>query len=194
MRMKKVVFSIVEKRFIRSMFILCFVQILIIFTFIRMFNIGQPIGTHDTKQTDIIVEDIYLISTPKELWLVIIADSEKYLFESHSIFDKYSLEELNKLISKGDKLSLMYYEEYIYFRKTNLIVDARTEAENYRTLEEYNCVKQGVPVFVVIIFSIIEIVFVGIVFIYVRLNYSILKGINKKRSRQSGQGNQGTVL
>ena len=145
-----------------------------------MFNIGQPISTQDMKQTDIIVEDIYLISRPKELWLVIIADSEKYLFESHSIFDTHSLEELNKAISKGDKLSLRYYEGYVCFRKTNLVVDARTETENYRTLEEYNRGKQGVPVFVVILFSIIEIVFVGIIFVYVWMNYNIFKGVYRK--------------
>ena len=145
-----------------------------------MFNSGQPISTQDTKQTDIIVEDIYLISIPKELWLVIIADSEKYVFGSHSIFDTYSLEELNKAISKGDKLSLMYYEEYVYFRKTNLVVDARTETENYRTLEEYNRGKQGVPVFVAILFSIIEIVFIGIIFVYVWLKHNVIKGFYRK--------------
>lgn len=178
--MKKVKFSIVEKRKIRSILILGLVQILIIFAFIRMFNIGQPISTRDTKQIDIIVEDVYPISTRREQWLVIIADSEKYLFESHSTFDTYSLEELNKSISKGDKLSLRYYEEYLVFRKTNLVVDARTETETYRTLEEYNSGKQGVPVFVIVVFSIIEIIFVGIIFVYVWLNYSIFKGVYRK--------------
>lgn len=180
MQMKKVMFSVVEKRIIRSMLMLGLVQMLILIAFIRMYNIGQPISIHDTKQTDIIVEDIYPISTRKEQWLVIVANSEKYLFESHSTFDTYSLEELNKSISKGDKLSLRYYEEYIVFRKTNLIVDARTETETYRTIEDYNSAKQGLPVFVVIVFSIVEIVFVGIVFIYVWLNHSIFKGVFRK--------------
>ena len=180
MRMKKVMFSIVEKRLIRSILILELVQILILIAFIRMFNIGQPISTNDTKQSDIIVEDIYLISTSKELWLVIIADSEKYVFESHSTFDTYSLEELNESISKGDKLSLRYYEGYVAFRKTNLVVDARTETELYRTLEEYNSGKQGVPIFVIVLFSIIEIVFVGIIFVYGWLNYSVFKEVCRK--------------
>ena len=64
--MKKVMFSVVEKRLIRSMLILGLVQILILIAFIRMFNIGQPVSTYDTKQADIIVEDIYLISSRKE--------------------------------------------------------------------------------------------------------------------------------
>ena len=178
--MKKVMFSIVEKRIIRSMLMLGLVQMLILIAFIRMYNIGQPISIHDTKQTDIIVEDIYPISTRKEQWLVIVANSEKYLFESHSTFDTYSLEELNKSISKGDKLSLRYYEGYIVFRKTNMIVDARSETETYRTLEEYNSGKQGVPIFVIVLFSIIEIVFVGIIFVYVWLNYSVFKEVCRK--------------
>lgn len=162
------------------MLMLGLVQMLILIAFIRMYNIGQPISIHDTKQTDIIVEDIYPISTRKEQWLVIVANSEKYLFESHSTFDTYSLEELNKSISKGDKLSLRYYEGYIVFRKTNMIVDARSETETYRTLEEYNSGKQGVPIFVIVLFSIIEIVFVGIIFVYVWLNYSVFKEVCRK--------------
>ena len=180
MRMKKVMFSIVEKRLIRSMLILGLVQILILIAFIRMFNIGQPVSIYDTKQADIIVEDIYLISSRKEQWLVIIVDSEKYVLESHSTFDTYSLEELNESISKGDKLSLRYYEGYVAFRKTNLVVDARTETELYRTIEKYNRGKQGVPIFVIVLFSIIEIVFVGILFVYVWLNYSVFKEVCRK--------------
>ena len=178
--MKKVKFSIAEKKLIRSLFIIGLVQLLIVFAFIRMFNIGQPISTDDTMQTDIIVDDIYLISTRKNQWLVIIADSEKYLIESHSTFDTYSVEELNKSISKGDKLSLSYYESYNIFGKANVIVDARTATENYRTLEEFNHAKQGLPVFVVILFSIIEVVFVGIIFVFVWLYYSIFKSVYRK--------------
>lgn len=180
MRMKKVMFSIVEKRLIRSMLILGLVQILIVFTFIRTFSIGQPISVHDTKQTDIIVEDIYCISLRKEEWLVIIADLEKYLFESHSKFDEYSINELYESISEGTKLSLMYQETHNIFGRVNLVVDARSETETYRTIEEYNHGRQGVPVFVVILFSIIEIIFVGIIFVYVWINYSIFKGFYRK--------------
>ena len=42
MRMKKVMFSIVEKRLIRSMLILGLVQILILIAFIRMCKHGGP--------------------------------------------------------------------------------------------------------------------------------------------------------
>ncbi len=173
-------FSIVEKKVIRSMLILCFVQILIVVAFIRIFNVGQPISTHDTKQTDIIVEDIHLISTRRDAWLVIIAGSEKYLFERHSSFDTYPWEQLNKSISKGDKISLRYYEGYTIFGRSNWIVEARTETEIYRTLEEYNRAKQGVSIFVVIIFIIIEIVYALIAFVYIRVNRNIFKGLCRK--------------
>ena len=148
------------------MLILCFVQILIVVAFILMFNMAQPVSIHDTKQTDIIVEDSYLITTNKDQWLLIIADSEKYLFEHHSSIDTYPLIQMDKSISKGDKISLSYYEAYNIFGRVNIIVAAQSETKIYRTLEEYNRAKQGLPIFVVISFVIIEIVYYFIIFIY----------------------------
>ena len=158
-------------------FVFVLIQIIIVGSFLRLYSAGRPVDINDTKQADIIVEDSYLTSTRKEQWLVIIADSEKYLFESHSLFDSYPLGQLNESISKGDKISLRYYEGYAFFGRYNFIVEAQNETEIFRTIEEYNRSKQGVPIFAVILFIIIEIVCAFIVFVYFWINRNIVKGL-----------------
>ena len=150
-----------------------------------MFSTSFPIDVKDTKQIDITVEDTYCVRSygrhSRESWFVVVADSEKYWFEYHGSFDKYSVDQLYKSISKGDGLRLTYYEtSYIVYGKVNVVVDARAEAEIYRSFESYNRARQGIPTLGVIIFSIIELVFVGIVFVNIWLNKSIFKEISRK--------------
>lgn len=193
MWMKKVKFSIVEIRLIRSMFVIGLIQLLIVFTFLRMFNISRPIDVHNTKQSKIIVEDTYCIKAPKEnWWLIVVADSRKYLFGNHSIFDAYSVKELDKVIFPGDTLSLKYYEQYNILGRVCIVVDAKTETEVYRTLDDYNRGKHGLDIFVSILFFVIELAYVGVVVIYVWLNYTTIKGVYKKSKNHLFKCNQGT--
>ena len=144
----------------------------------HLMNGSQSINANDTKQVDIIVDDIYYFRVPRENLLVVVANSTKYFFTSRATFDDYSVSQLYNAISKGDRLSLIYYEsDSIAFEKINVVVGARSEAQIYRTLEAYNQGKKGVPAVVIIIMSIIELVFAGIVFIYIWLNYHMIKGI-----------------
>ena len=149
-----------------------------------MFICSQPISVNDTKQIEITVDDIFFVRVPRENWLVVVSDSTKYLFKSRLTFEECSVDELYESISEGNKLSLKYYEEYNILGKSNLVVDARTESEIYRTIEGYNQSKQGVTTLVVIIFSIIELVFIGIICLYVWLNHNIIKGIYRKVSKK----------
>ena len=178
--MKKFKLSVVEKRLIRCIFVFILIQVFIVLLFLRLFGNGQPVKIEETKQADIIVEDIYLVSFPKDHWLVILADSGKYKFDNHPMFDKYSLEELKEFISKGDKLKLMYSEEYSIFGKVNLIADMRSETEIYRTIEENNLAFRGVPTIIVILFSVIELIFVGVVLLYFWCQQNITKGLYRK--------------
>lgn len=178
--MKKTKLSLADKKLLRTVILFALTQILIIFTLIYMLIVSQQISVNDTKQIDIIVDDVYYVRVPSENWLYVVSDSTKYLFKSRSTFEEYSVSELYESISKDDKLSLRYHETHSVLGKVNLVVEARSETESYRTIEEYNHGKQGVPVFVVIVFSIIEIVFAGIVFVYFWINNSIVKGVKTK--------------
>lgn len=177
---KKIKFSLAEKKLTRMVIVLTFIQLVIIFFFIYMLIGSQQINVNDTRQIDITVDDIYCFRVSRSNWLLVVSNSTEYLFTSRSTFEEYSVSELYETIAEGSKLSLRYYETHMILGKFNLVVDARSETETYRSIEEYNRGKQGVPAFVTIIFSIIELIFVGIVLIYVWLNYNTVKGIYKK--------------
>ena len=174
--MKKSKLSLVETKSIRVMLLLVIIQFLIAILFVLFVRGSRQINMNDTKQIDITVDDIYIIRVAREDQLVVVADSTEYLFEGRSTFEDHSVHELYDSISKGDNLSLIYYEsDRILFKNANVVVDARTETEIYRDFEEYNRGRQGVPIFVVILFSIIELFFIGIVFVYVWLHYKTIK-------------------
>lgn len=179
--MKKGKLSLVERKSIRTMLLFVIIQCLIIISFVRLVNASQQLDINDTKHIDITVDDIYIVRVPNENWLVIVADSAYYLFTSRATFKDYSVHELYDSISVGDQLSLIYCEaDSILFKKVNNVVDARTEGEIYRSLDEFNKGKQGLPLAVVILFSLIEAFFCGIVILYVLLNKNTMKGFYKK--------------
>jgi len=178
--MKKTKFSLAEKKLIRIVIVPALIQLVIIFIFAHMLIGSQQINVNDTKQIDITVDDIYYFRVLRENWLFVVSDSTKYLFKSRSTFEEYSVNELYESISEGAELSLMYRETHTVLGNVNLVIDARSETKTYRSLEEFNRGKQGVPAFLTIMFSIIELIFVGIVLVYVWLNYTTIKGVYKK--------------
>lgn len=186
--MKKIRFSFGEKRFIKAIFLFLIIQILIIFSFLLLVGGSQEININETKQIDITVDDTYIIRVPKEDWLFVIADSTYYLFTGRATKEDYSVHELYNSISKGDCLSLRYYElDTILLKNVNKVVDARSDTEIYRNIEEYNYGRHGVDIFVIILCSIIEIIFIGIVIIYCWINFNVIKSIYKKKTPIKGK-------
>lgn len=178
--MKNNKFSLAEKKLFRIVIVLALIQLVIIFTFVHVLIDSQQINETDTERIDIIVDDIYYYRVPTENRLVIISDSVKYFFKSRSTLEEASVDQLYKSISEGTRLSLRYQETRIWGRTVNLVVDARSETEVFRTIGEYNRGKQGISVYVCFVFSAIEIVFIGIVFACVWINYGTFKGFYRK--------------
>ena len=178
--------TILNKKLLSATLVLILLQAIIVFAFVRLLIGSQKIDISETKQVNVTVGDVYYSRVPRENRLVIVADGVKYLFQGRPTVDEYSVYELYNAISIGDRLSIAYYESTnIFFEKVNVIVDARTENEILRSLEAYTRGRQGVPVFVVILFSVIELVLLGIVFVYVWLNYNIFqKFYRNARKRQ----------
>lgn len=184
--MTKVKLSVVEKRTIRSLLVHVLVQVLIVLVFIRLISISLPINIDETEQVTVTVDDAYRTKLPgggrrvSENWLVVVADSNKYWFEN-VLFDKYPVKELHQSISKGDELTLTYYKaSNIILGNRNIVVAAESESETYRTIKAYNQSRQGVPVFVAVLFLITELVFLGELALYIWLKKNILKEIRKK--------------
>lgn len=183
-KMKKIKYSVVEKKLIRNVFISVLIQVCIIVMFFMAFNTSHPIDITDTKQAEITVDDIHYRVTQarysKTYWLIISENSTEYIFSSLKPSAEYSVNELYKSISVGDRLSLRYYETFNILGKINLVVEARTETETYRTLEEYNNAKQGVDIFVIILFFVIEVIFCAIAVLFFAFSKNTRKSICRK--------------
>lgn len=186
--MKKIKLSLGEKRCIKAIILFIIIQLFIIFSFLLLVSGSQQIDINNTKQIEITVDDVHIIRVPKEDWLFVIADSTYYLFTGRATNEDYSVHELYNSISKGDSLSLRYYElDTVLLKNINKVVDARNETEIYRNIEEYNYGRHGVDIFVVILCSIIEIIFIGIVIIYCWINFNVIKNFYKKKHRLNGK-------
>lgn len=154
-----------KKRHIGVVFL--FIEFCIILAFVRLWTGSQPIKISNTKEIDIIVENVFTIRVLNDRWLIVTADSTQFVFYGWSTRKEYSVSELSNAISKGDKLSLIYYEESGLFRNhRNVVVEARSGTETYRSIKEYNLGNEGLPTFVIILFTIIQLAYLGIVLLY----------------------------
>lgn len=178
--MKKIRFSVVEKKLLREVLLFIAIQLVIIFVSARLFTNSQPTSIDDVKRVDITVDDTYRLKVLKETRLYVVSDSTTYVFSAIPNFKEASANEIYKSINEGDKLSLMYEETFSIFGKTNLVVDARSETQTFRTFEGYNKGKENLPLIVIIASSVAEIVFIGIIFMSVWLDRNILNGIYRK--------------
>lgn len=173
--------SLAEKKSIRAGVLLLMIQAVLVFFFVLLWTSSRPIDIEDAKQAAVTVEDLFLIRAPGEDRLVVVADSTYYVFAGRARSEERSVHALYDAISRGDRLALTYYESGGVLRKeVNRVIDARTETEIYRSFEAYNRGRQSVSVFVVILYAVIETVFVGIVFVYVWIHRDQMKSIRRK--------------
>jgi len=150
-------------------------QLIILLVFIQAGKNSIPIDIKDTKQKDIIVSDTYCLPLGKfhnDYLLVVDNEETEYMFADVNSAS-YSERELEKLISKGDRLLLTYYEgKILLFIKVNIIVDARTQTQVYLTLDEYNEGRAGAPA-IIVLFSIIEFLFICFTILYFNVNFGM---------------------
>lgn len=178
---KKPVFS---SKLIRTFFIFAFIQILIFLLFICMFGESKTIDLQKTKQLNITVDEIYITRVILEYRLVICSNSTKYLFTSRGTLEEYSVSDLYETISVGDQLSILYYEKNSILGRNNLVVDARTGTKIFRSFEKYNKGKEGLAVTVIIMFSIIELFFCVVSFVYIWSKSNLLKRLTKLKFKR----------
>ena len=178
---KQVKLSTQEKHIIRSILSLLLVQILIISFFTLVFIDSLPVDSDEIKQIDIVVEDVSFFKFLKSYWVIVYSDSSSYLFTN--VFtdgDEYSVFGIEKELSKGDCLSLMYYEDMTVFGKMNIVVDAKKGDANYRSLESFRVREKTAPFFSVFFLPIIEILFLLYAFFSISLNIKQIKKICQK--------------
>lgn len=147
----------------RAIVCVVIVQVLMIVVFADTITESRPINIEDTKQVTVTVEGAKRISGSRgPKWFIVYSDSDKYYFSEFGIFGKYSNRELEEQVSVGDELTLTYFEHFHFLKNRNLVVEASNENQVLRTLEEYNKQHSGVNVAAIIIFIILEILFLVI--------------------------------
>ena len=143
------------------------IQLVIVAIFVVVLDESKPIDLQQTRQINITIDDVHYYKTISEFRLVVCYNSKKYTFTSRATVGDYSVRKLYDTISVGDKLSVLYYEKDGIFAKNNIIVDARTETETYRSFENYVKGKRGLSSFVIVVFVISEVIVCGAFLFYI---------------------------
>ena len=168
-----------QKRFIRATIMFIVIQILIILLFSFLLIESRPIDSKDMKRLDLVVESIDYKKVISEYRMDIYSDSVRYSFNSRSILSECSVSELYDKIKVGDRLSIIFFEKSNLFDKQNLIIDARTETEIYRSVDTYNNGKSSLVTVVIIILCIVEILFFGVLALFIYINRNTIKNFRK---------------
>lgn len=168
-----------KKRFIRATIMFIVIQILIILLFSFLLIESRPIDSKDMKRLDLVVESIDYKKVISEYRMDIYSDSVRYSFNSRSVLSECSVSELYDKIKVGDRLSVIFFEKSSLFDKQNLIIDARTETEIYRSVDTYNNGKSSLVTVVIIILCIVEILFFGVLALFIYINRNAIKNFRK---------------
>lgn len=181
--MKKFRLSTGEKKFIRTIVFFALIQFVIIGTFISIYQTSQENILEKTQTAEIFIEDIYGTQVGTSRCLVVVSDSTEYLFSSYTDRGEYKRSELKKVLSIGDRLSIICVDGHTLMRGDfKWILDARNETEVYRRINtDY---KNELPFIFVVLFGIFELGLCGIVWFYISLNTNTIKGIYRKIKRR----------
>ena len=181
-----------NKKILRTVTILIFIQFFIICSFIRLTNESKIIDIDKTTQTDIYVEKTFYSSYFKGSIFVITANSTQYYFADRSVLSEYSNAQLNDVISVGDKISIIYYPRASPWGN-NLILEAKNGQEVYRTINAFNSSKKGLNTIINFLFIFIEIVFLFIVFCYIYFYKKHFKQFFCKKKSRRGKTGDGSM-
>ena len=183
--MKKSKVSVVEKHLIVRFLIVLAIQLMALFAFVRLLDTSH-LDANDIKSAQIVVEDTRYSKIRRDYWLIIDAtDANRYIFPARPTKSEYSTAQLNDLISKGDVLTVKYIEGLSLLGNSRFIVDARTEKDVYRSLEEYNRGKEGTDVVIVISFVVLELIFLSFVALSAWLDRKTIKVFLKRLRAQA---------
>ena len=165
------------------------VQIFIILLFMLCFYSSRPIDIDDCTKSQIAVEDKIYVRNIHEYTCRIFANGSRYDFPNIGHFGEYTTKEIYDNIEIGELLDVIVIEKNDLFGKYNLIVEAVNKNDQYLDFELYNVQKEMAFVSVIVLFSVLELVFLVLFGIY---NYfkniseikSFFNKLNKKMSNK----------
>lgn len=182
--MRKTNVNIKRIKFVKRMLIKFILgQIVILLVFVLLFQESKPIDINSCTNTRIIVEDKEYTRVYQEYKCRIFSNGIRYDFYNTGSSGKYTSKELYEKIVIGEILDISYINRYGFFGKYNLIVDAKDETNIYLDFNSYNLQKEKANISVIIMFSIIELVFLSafiVAFIFNRKELKIFLSKKKK--------------
>ena len=152
--------------------------IILIFLFI-WFN-STPLSSYTQINRAIDVDEVYTC-----YWgsthVHVISDSVNYTFPNTGAGTKYPGAQLEEQIHVGDHLSVTYIvtKGFLGFEH-NVIIEAQNDTQVLRTQEEFGEVK-GARIIVLIVFAVVEILYIAAAIFILRKVYNLPK--KKKRKR-----------
>lgn len=188
--MKKFKLSVIEKQSLRSIFIIITIQILIIQVFVTGYKNSFPVEIQDTKCVDITVSDVIKVYGRHRTLAVNVytyldgSDYTKFVFPRSVLPDEYSCDELYDALFPGESLSLRYVERRSIIGWKNIVVEARTATDVYRTLDGYNnSDDKESRIIMIVLLSIIEVVFLIGSVLYLCFEFKTIKSLIRKIKR-----------
>ena len=174
--MRKTNLNIKRRKFTRQI-IMSFVlgQITIFLLWGSLLYMSQPVNLSECTTRKIMVENIEYEHIYQEHVCRISSNGIQYEFPSLGIWGKYSSADYYEEMKPGKILEITYTSDRSFFRKYNLIVDARNESTIYLNFDSYNNQKEKAFIATIVIFSIIELVFLTILICKVVLYRKKLK-------------------
>ena len=151
-----------SKKYLR----IALIQLMLLLMFLGCFYSSKPFEIQNVKQAVLIVDDISYERVISEYKFSFFSNSVKYQFSNKGVFSNYSNSELYEKIEIGDRITIKYVEEYGLFGKINWVVDARTETEVYRSIEDYSDQKIAF-IIICVFFYVVELLFLIVVTLYV---------------------------
>lgn len=185
--MKKIKLSVIEKQSLRSIFIIIIIHILIIQVLVTGYKNSFPVEIQDTKCVDITVSDVIKVFGRHRTLAINVytyldgSDYTKFVFPRSVSPDEYSCDELYDVLFPGESLSLRYVERRSITGWKNIVVEARTETDIYRTLDGYNNKDGKEPrIIMIVLFSIIEVFFLIGSVLYLCFEFKTIKELIRK--------------
>ena len=172
----------------KTIILISVIQCFILLSFLAVLYKTEPLDIAAARQCNIVVEKISYRRRYNESSLYVYDNSIGYRFSKGALASEYnSVRDISEALNEGDILTITYIEEQGIFGKTNLVIDAFSENEEYLSYRQYNSEKRLVRNVLTIFFGFFELIFIAIAIFISKLiipvkNNHKKEGIKHKRS------------
>ena len=146
-------------------------QIVILLLFLWGIYESKPVKMEDCTSEKIVVEDKeYARKLFGEYNCYVSYLKSDYVFPNLGVLGDYTSKELYEIIQIGETMEILYTKRLGIWGCQNLILDAESETGEYLDFDLYNQQKGKAFTAMIVIFSIVELIFLSVVVCILVLN------------------------